>query len=950
MRRLILALLAALLLASLSPAAASAEFGLKGLVASFGAPEEPPVPASQAGSHPGDLSTNIEVNTTISPELGEIPDDAIKDLRISLPPGFVGAPTAVPTCSSADFLQGVGGKPVCPDGTAVGITTGEVGFEGRQGFTSPVYNLDPPPGVAAQVGFIALKVPVVIDLEVEQAAPYNVVASLNNIPQAVRFYGSTVEIWGNPASEAHDSERGKCAISADSCPAGIEEEAFLTMPRACAGPLAALFRVNSWQNPGTVLPYSVPTTDDLLPPNTIGVSGCNELDFEPEIAAVPTSQSAESSSGLDFNLDMPVDGLTDPGGIAQADIKKAVVTLPVGVTANASVAEGLETCSEADLARESLGSEPGQGCPEAAKVGTVEVETPLLKGSLLKGQVYLATQNQNPFHSLLAMYVVIRERQRGVLVKLAGKIEPDPVTGQLVTTLGEAPFEIPQFPFSHFRFHFRSGARSPLVTPPTCGKYEIKAEFTPTSGAPPVTVSSPFEITSGINGATCPSGSPPFRPGFEAGAVNNTGGAYSPYYLHLTRGDGEQDLTRFSTTLPPGSLAKLVGVARCADAAIAAAKVKSGRQELGEPSCPASSQVGRVLAGAGVGSALTYASGKVYLAGPFAGNPLSVVAIVPAVAGPFDVGTVVTRQGLALNPETGEAIVDGTSAGPIPHILAGVPLKVRDVRVYVDRENFTLNPTSCDPEAFKATLWGGGSDAFSSLDDGPVSLATRFQAANCANLGFKPKLGLRLTGGTRRSGHPALKAVVTPRPGDANFSRAVVTLPHSAFLDQAHIRTICTRVQFAAGAGNGAGCPAGAVYGQARAWSPLLEEVLEGPVYLRSSSHNLPDLVVALHGIVDIELSSRIDSVRGGIRSTFADIPDAPVSKFVLRMQGGKKGLIVNSTNLCASTNRAKARLSGQNGKVDNFKPLVRATGCKKSKKAKRSSGKVGVARGSAAG
>jgi hypothetical protein len=305
---------------------------------------------------------------------------------------------------------------------------------------------------------------------------------------------------------------------------------------------------------------------------------------------------------------------------------------------------------------------------------------------------------------------------------------------------------------------------------------------------------------------------------------------------------------------------------------------------------------------------------------------------------------VVTRVALRLDPITGQVTVDGQASDPIPHILAGIPLKVRDIRVNVDRPSFTLNPTSCDPMAVGATIWGGGADVFSAADDSPVSRTQRFQAANCSRLGFRPRLAIRLKGGVRRGAHPALRAHVRPRAGDANFSRAVVKLPTSAFLDQAHIRTVCTRVQFAAGPGNGALCPPGARYGYARAWSPLLDGPAQGPVYLRSSDNKLPDLVAALTGPpsapFDFELSARIDSVRGGIRSTFASVPDLPVSRFILDMQGGKKGLIVNSRHLCfkPKRNRAKANLRGQNGRFSKTNPRVIAKTCQKRRKAKRGS------------
>jgi hypothetical protein len=370
-------------------------------------------------------------------------------------------------------------------------------------------------------------------------------------------------------------------------------------------------------------------------------------------------------------------------------------------------------------------------------------------------------------------------------------------------------------------------------------------------------------------------------------------------------------------------LGKLAGVDKCPDSAIALAKSRTGahggQEEIDNPSCPANSEIGRSIVGAGVGSVLTYVPGKVYLGGSFKGNPLSVIAITPVVAGPFDVGTVVVQEALTLNPRTAEVEVDGSASDPIPHILKGIPAKLRDLRVYVDRPEFIINPTSCDPSATDATLFGTYADVFNPADDVPVSLQDRFQAASCASLGFKPRLGLKLRGGTNRGGHPGLQATYRPRPGDANAEGLIVRLPRSAFLDQAHIRTICTRVQFAADA-----CPKGAQYGYIKAWTPLLEEPLQGPVWLRSSNHKLPDLVFDLHGLVDIEVATRIDSVRGGVRASVDQIPDAPLTKVVLRMQGGKKGLIVNSRNLCAGKNRASVEADGHNGKVRDFNPVMR--------------------------
>jgi hypothetical protein len=570
-------------------------------------------------------------------------------------------------------------------------------------------------------------------------------------------------------------------------------------------------------------------------------------------------------------------------------------------------------------------------------------------GEPLNGSLFLARPDdadtsvpgaENPFDSLLAVYVVARSPERGIIVKVPGRVDADGRTGRITTTFDD----LPQQPFSHFELHFREGARAPLVTPSACGTYTTEADFVPWSASDPDNpllseirhTTSSFQVTRGVGGGPCPTGGvPPFKPGLSAGTINNAAGRYSPFNIRLSRNDGEQEFTHFSIKLPPGVTGKLAGIPFCSDAAIAAAKLRTGTQELANPSCPAASLVGRTLVGAGVGSVLTYVPGKVYLAGPYNGSALSIVAITSAKVGPFDVGTVVIREALKINPETAEVFIDATGSDPIPHIIEGIPVHARDIRAYVDRPDFVLNPTNCKRTSTASTVLGSGLDFASAADDNPLTVTSPFQAADCAALGFKPKLALNLKGGTKRGDNPALRAVLRPRAGDANSARVSVQLPHSEFLDQSHIRTVCTRVQFNADAGNGAQCPAGSVYGHARAFTPLLDQPLEGPVFLRSSEHPLPDLVLALHGLIDFNAVGRIDSVDGGIRNTFDFVPDAPITKVVLTMQGGKKGLLENSTNLCKGKHRAIAKFSGQNGKLHSVNPVLKAK-CPKGKKQKR--------------
>ncbi len=892
-------------------------------------------PETRAGAHPYQLRTSAQFNTIKGGPPSENPRSIVADL----PAGLVVNPEATTVrCTEAELDIQVPGEG-CPEASAIGMVyvSLAVGTSfANPTWPQPLYNMVPPAGRPAEFAFntAGIGVPIHLLPKIRSDGDYGLTSETLDVPGFGNMSGVTVDLWGDPSDPSHDFRRGNCGkifVWNAACSVPPTHTALLTMPSACSGPLKADFSANSWQSPASFVSASSETQTEAGDP--VGVSGCEKLSFNPAIDTQLSTDQGETGTAFDLNVDFPNDGLEDFRATAESMAQKVVVALPEGMTINPSVGEGLGFCRPDQYANEKTFSVDGEGCPGDSKIGTLHLETPLLARETIEGSVYLAQQDdpatsapgaENPFDTDIAIYMVLRNSLRGILVKKPLKVIADPKTGQLVTTLEG----IPQLPFSHFNFHFKEGARAALISPAACGKYTTEAKFYPAS-APnsPKTVTADFEIAKGVNGGPCPPGGVlPFKPGFTAGSLNNNAKSYSPFNMRLTRADGEQDMTKFSSILPPGVLGKLAGVSKCSDADIALARSKTGRQEKASPSCPANSQIGRTYAGAGVGDSLTYVAGQLYLGGPYHGNPLSVVSVTSALAGPFDAGTVVVREALDLNPVTAEVEVDGAASDPIPHILKGIVLKVRDLRVYVDKPEFIVNPTSCDPSAAKATLFGGFLDVFSAADDVPVGLQTRYQAANCASLGFKPKLSLKLNGGTKRGDHPALKAVVDARPGDANIGAAVVTLPNSAFLDQAHIRTICTRVQYAANGGAGGGCPKAAQYGYARAFTPLLDEPVEGPVYLRSSNHKLPDLVAALHGLVNVDIVGRIDSFKGGIRSSFESVPDAPVSKFILTMQGGKKGLVVNSRNLCAGKNRASAQFTGQNGAPHDFRPVMKAS------------------------
>jgi hypothetical protein len=891
----------------------------------------------QAGSHPYALVTSFAFNTRPDIAFGTVPDGEAKEIRFSLPAGLAGDPTATPRCAPVAFSTvDRENHNLCSDSAAIGIATLATSNDPVNPISerSPVYNIVPSLGSVAKIGFIIHRAPVTVELGVNGEAPNNIRAAIINIPQVIPVYGSSVELWGNPAAHVHDEFRGKCLsaeagpngelISLGICEAGIRERPFITVPRSCSGPLTATYEAVSWQNP--LAPPTIGATE------TPGMIGCSSLDFQPQFGARPTTGKAESPSGIDVDINVDDPRLTEPTGTADSDIEKAVVTLPVGVTTNPSIANGLQACTKSQYLSENVASLPGTGCPEASKIGSVEVETPLLtkegsdgtEAEVLKGSLYVAKQHDNPFDNLLSIYMVIKDPELGILVKQAGRVEPNHSNGQLTTT-----FEgLPPLPFSHFHLHFREGPRAPLTTPATCGMYPIVSVLYPYDhDLQPVEETATFEINGGAGGGACASsaGALPSSPAFSAGTLDSRAGIYSPFVLHLSRADGSQQFSRISTTLPNGLLGKLAGIPYCPEAGIAQAAARTsegqGATELADPSCPASSQVGTVTVASGSGPEPLYVEGKAYLAGPYKGAPLSLEIITPAIAGPFDLGVVAVRTALELDPITAQitAVSD-----PIPSILHGLPLDVRSIGIEVNRPQFMLNPTSCEPKQITGSL-------LSTLGS-TASLSQYFQASDCKALKFGPKLSLTLKGKTRRSGHPALKAVLTyPKGSYANIASAQVGLPHSEFLDQGNIGTVCTQPQLKSRT-----CPKKSIYGKATAWSPLLEKPVSGPVYLGVGyGHELPDLVADLDGQIRVLLNGRVDTdPQEGIRNTFEAVPDAPVSRFVLELKGGpRQGLLENSENICRKPQKATAKFTAQNGLVQSSNLTIKNDCGKKSNK-----------------
>jgi hypothetical protein len=840
------------------------------------------VSTTSAGGHP-DFTTFFSFPRFIN-EVGQPEADArVEEVSVSLPPGLLGNPNAISRCKTREFLA-FGN---CPTSSQVGVTTVLIGGLGKAKLTEPVFNLEPvhPEREVARFGIYAGFVPVFIDVKVRTASDYGATAIIRRSPGQAPLIEAKTTLWGSPTDPVHNPQRLNadealhCYASATACEAENHERsvspapAFMTNPSACQDGSVG-FEVKSYQLPGELFTATAP-----LEP----IVDCSGLPFAPSFNAEPTSPMAGAPTGLHTKLVLPQH--LEPGELGTSTMREARVTLPAGMQVAAGAANWIGTCSDVQVG---FHKEVDAACPDSSKLGTATIVSPALS-TPIEGSIF--QQSPRPGHQF---GLWLAADALGLHVKLPGDLEPDPQTGRLTAVFRD----LPQVPVEEIDLDVWGGPRAPLQNPDHCGTYSTDFSFSPHSNDPAVAGHADMQITEGCNQG--------FDPSLRAGVTKPVAGAFSPFVFDLTRGDGQQAMRGFELHLPDGELAKLAGVPLCSDAAANAG------------SCPAASRIGDLQATTGPGPEplAIPQPGKpqpaIYLAGSYQGAPFSIVSEVPAQAGPFDLGVLAVRSGLNVEPETGRAVV---KADPLPQFFEGVGIAYRQLHAVVDRPEFSINPTDCRETQVTA-------DVFST--SGAVAHpAARFQVDGCKALQFKPKLKLKLKGGTKRTDYPALTAILKARKGDANIAFTSVALPHSEFLAQEHIGTICTRKQFAVDQ-----CPKRSVYGTAKAITPLLDEPLSGPVYLRSSDHPLPDMVVKLGGKLEIDLVGRIDSKDGGIRTTFESVPDAPVSKFVLRMKGGSKGLLINSTDICRGTHKATVAMRAQNGRTVTLRQPLQSSGC----------------------
>jgi hypothetical protein len=879
---------------------------------------------TQAGVHPDIISTFTLGNRFTQGEMPACGCNDPKDIILHEPAGVIANPHVVSTCLAAEAALFE-----CPPDSQAGYIVLKL-FEY---IIIPIYRTVPQTGQGGLFLFIpplGISIPQYIVFNARTGGDYGLDVETIGVSHLLPFDYFAPVFWGVPPAPQHDLlrfEKGEKAMGCEQNPLqpALEDKVAPNCivetttgggghktpvvsqlpvkpmnqnPTTCVGPLMSSLDTIAYDREEDHASSTWPET-----------TGCDQLSFDPSLSANPTTTSTDTASGIDIKLKVPQ--FQDPTTPSPSEISATTMELPKGFSLDPNAADGKTVCTEAEARFHT--EEPAQ-CPENAKVGTLSIESSALPGPI-PGAIYLAEPRPNDRYR-----VIMTAFGYGTAVKIAGSVHADPGTGQLIVDFQN----LPQTPLSEFDIHVFGSERGLLATPDHCGTYPVNTTFTPWDKEIQPQVSTQFfTLDSGPNGSPCPAGPRPFHPVVQAGAEDNTSAVHSPFSLRLTRSDGEQNFAAVNVTAPPGFSATLRGVPYCPEAALGllGQLSYSGLAERSAPVCPAASQIGTAVTGEGAGTRPLFTPGRVYLAGPYKGQPLSMVAVVPAISGPYDLGNVAVRVALHVDPRSAQvtAISD-----PLPQIIGGVPVRAKSVLIDLDRPNFTLNPTDCRRMSIGTTAFGS--------EGTPSTSASPFQVANCSDLDFRPKLSLRVTGGVRRSSFPALHARLRARGGEANISRMVVTLPHSEFLANAHLKGPCTQVEFTAH-----DCPPGSVIGHAKAESPLLANALEGPVYLRSSRERLPNLVADLHGQFHVELVGRIDSVRQRLRTRFLEVPDVPVSTVSLNLFGGKKGLLENSEALCSGTHRAKVLMVGHNGARAHKRVPLKAPCGKHGKRRKRS-------------
>jgi hypothetical protein len=861
-----------------------------------------------AGGHPN-LLTSFTLDKPGSP-------DAAQNVIFNGPEGLFGNPNAVTPCTASDFAL-----EQCPSNSQVGLITVYANYKGNSNDllgTAPIFDVAPAADQTALFAFIvpALDIPISIPVAVRTGSDYGLRFTVQDITQATPLAGANLTFWGFPADPKNDAQRfakgapgnpSNCVGLADtSCiatptPDSIPVRPLTDNPTTCTGqPLTASLTVQTYQDPGN------PTTEQSSYPAT---TECDLEVFNPVLYASPTVHETDSPSGLNIELSAPQ---FLGRAVSSSEIKSATVTLPPDFTINPDAADGQSACTDAQA---NFGTEAAANCPDQSKIGTFQIGTQALDGPLT-GAVYIGQPKPGDQYRLFLIADGF-----GIHAKLVGSAQPDLQTGQVTVHFDS----LPQAPFNDFQLHLFASDRGLMATPTHCTIYTTSAHFFPWNAAlADQTSTQIFGLDSGPHGSPCPGQVRPFTPSLVAGTSNPVAGAHSSFTLKLDREDGDQYLGKLNFTMPPGLTANLHGVTYCPEAAIAAAANTAGKTEQASPSCPASSEIGTSNVAAGPGTHPFHAVGKIYLAGPFQGAPLSLVVVTPALAGPYDYGTVVVRVALHIDEHDAHVVADSET---VPSIIGGIPLRIRSIQVNIDKPNFMINPTNCSQ--FHTVSEGVGDQGTA------VAFSSPFIAVNCATLPFKPQMTITQLGSrkqTTRSQDPSLRFDLNTRPGDANIKSVAVTLPKAFAIDQRHLGNICSKAQLAA-----EHCAGRQAIGTVSTETPLLEKPLSCPAYAVSGFGKLPHLAFILAGQVTLIPEAMSSSVKGGhLKTIVPTVPDAPIGHFALTLFGGKQGYLTNTRGLCSAPAVTTVEYIAQNGK--KLTQQVKAkTACGSSQEAKKS-------------
>ncbi len=910
---------------------------------------------TQAGSHPFDMTTSFLLNTNAE---GELPSELLaRDISVELPSGVAGSITSVPQCPMADlasrgtqFEQGSG----CPTSSQVGVASVYARADGEtyRFFKGPVYNMVPSDGGTAELSFPVSIASQPVIVKVRTDGDYGLDATTKGITEYIPFQGLTLTLWGVPADPRHDAERWRpeqgAAGFGGGPPGGPNGEplpdsapltAYLTNPTQCSGPLDATIVADSWSFPGRF--NSEDGFPDLSDPNWFttstpmypaGITGCERMRFNPSLTVTPDTTEADSPSGYSIHLHVPQS--SSPADLATPALKNAVATLPQGVAISPGAADGLQACTDDTAAAPGsagnqiglLSAEAGRfsnvepTCPAAAQVGSVELATPLLP-NVLQGQVYLSADHSGEDY---AVFIVIRGD--GLLVKLRSTVVANAVTGQITATFANDP----ELPFSDFTLHFYGGPRAVFVNPSACGPASTTTDLTSWAGGPgglpDATPSSTFDVSFDGNGSPCPSPQP-FAPSFTAGTTSIQAGGFSPLTATFSRPDADQKVDHVQLTSPPGLLGTLAGLPLCPE------------PQAAQGTCSAASQIGHVVVGVGSGAAPLYVPvagqppAPVYITGPYRGAPFGLTFVVPAIAGPYNLGNVIVRAAITVDPRTAALTV---TSDPLPTILDGIPLQIKAVNVVIDRPNFIFNPTNCSPMSVNGSM--------TSLQGATATLSSPFQVTGCGDLGFKPEFKVSTSGHTSRPNGASLDARLTfPKSAlgrQANIASVKVELPKRLPSRLTTLQKACTAATFEADASK---CPQASDIGIVKASTPALPVQLTGPVYFVShGGEAFPSLVVVLQGDgVRVDLTAATFISKTGITSsTFKTIPDVPVSSFELYLPEGPNSALAANGNLCKGSLSMPTTFTAQNGLVLHQSTPIAVTGCSaKAVKAARARG-----------